>query len=526
MAWNKDEKSIFSKKITMKIRKLSELKKLENNPRTISSEDMDRLVSSINKFWVIEARPLILSNRTGELVIIWGNMRYEACKKLGIKDVPTELIENLSEEDEKEIIIRDNVCNGDWNMEVLESEWDSEDLKDWGVDIPFTDEDPEVEEDDFEVDEWIKTDIVLWDLFEIWEHRLLCGDSTNIDDVNKLMWWEKADVWHNDPPYWMKKEKDWVINDNLNYDDLLQFNTEWISLQFLYLKDNWSFYCWGIDEPLMDIYSNILKPYIKTQKATFRNLITWDKWFWQGQNSENTRSYAIADEKCLFVMCGVQGFNNNADNYFEGWDSIKNYLRSELEKSKLTQVKINNITWNSTMANHWFNFSQWTFITEENYKKLQTYCQQNNIDAFKKEYDELKKEYDELKKEYDELKKEYYSTRAYFNNTHDNFNNVWHFERTGNAEKQLTWNHATPKPLALCERVIKSSCPDWWLIIDFFLWSWSTMVASHQLNRKCYWIELDPKYCQTIVNRMIKLDSTLIIKRNWVPYEKLDIITN
>jgi hypothetical protein len=43
-------------------------------------------------------------------------------------------------------------------------------------------------------------------------------------------------------------------------------------------------------------------------------------------------------------MCGVQGFNNNADNYFEGWDSIKNYLRSELEKSKLTQVKINNIT--------------------------------------------------------------------------------------------------------------------------------------------------------------------------------------
>jgi uncharacterized coiled-coil DUF342 family protein len=90
------------------------------------------------------------------------------------------------------------------------------------------------------------------------------------------------------------------------------------------------------------------------------------------------------------------------------------------------------------MANHWFNFSQWTFITEENYKKLQTYCQQNNIDAFKKEYDELKKEYDELKKEYDELKKEYYSTRAYFNNTHDNFNNVWHFERTGNAEKQLT----------------------------------------------------------------------------------------
>jgi len=74
------------------------------------------------------------------------------------------------------------------------------------------------------------------------------------------------------------------------------------------------------------------------------------------------------------------------------------------------------------MASHWFNFGQWAFITEENYKKLQTYCQQNNIDAFKKEYDELKKEY--------------YYTRAYFNNTHDNFNNVRHFERE--KEREMT----------------------------------------------------------------------------------------
>ena len=95
----------------MEIRKLSELKKLENNPRTIKSEDMDRLIASIKKFGLLEARPLILSNRTGELVIIGGNMRYEACKKLGIKEVPTELIENLSEEDERELVIRDNVSN-------------------------------------------------------------------------------------------------------------------------------------------------------------------------------------------------------------------------------------------------------------------------------------------------------------------------------------------------------------------------------------------------------------------------------
>jgi len=119
--------------------KLSELKKLQNNPRTISKEDMERLKTSIKKFGVLEARPLILSNRTWELVIIGWNQRYEACKQLWIKEVPTELIEWLSEEDEKEIIIRDNVSNGEWDMDMLANEWDEKDLKDWWVELKLDD---------------------------------------------------------------------------------------------------------------------------------------------------------------------------------------------------------------------------------------------------------------------------------------------------------------------------------------------------------------------------------------------------
>ena len=142
-----------------------------------------------------------------------------------------------------------------------------------------------------------------YDESEIHSHRLMCGDSTSADDVGKLMAGEKADMVFTDPPYGMKKEKDGVINDNLNYDDLLQFNRQWIHLTFENLKDNGSWYCWGTDEPLMDIYSQIIKPLIKQQKATFRNLLTWDKGGGQGQNSDATRMYAVADEKCLFVMC-------------------------------------------------------------------------------------------------------------------------------------------------------------------------------------------------------------------------------
>ena len=316
---------------------------------------------------------------------------------------------------------------------------------------------------------------------------------------------QKADVAHNDPPYGMKKEKEGVINDNLNFNDLLIFNREWISLQFTFLKDNGGWYCWGIDEPLMDIYSNILKPFIKEQKATFRNLITWDKGHGQSQNSDLTRSYATADEKCLFIMLGVQGFNNNSDNYFEGFESIRSWLIKEKEKSGLNNKKLRELT--TSTHTHYWSKSQWVFPTKEHYNTIK---QASNGKAFNKEYEELKKEYEELKKEYEELKKEYYSTRAYFNNTHDNFNNVWHFER--HIRQGNEGGHATPKPIPLCERVVKSSCPPKGLVVDFFLGSGSTLIACEKTNRVCYGMELDTKYCDVIIERWQQFTNQKAIK--------------
>ena len=481
------------------------------NPRQSTAKQEKHLKESLEKFGMVE--PIIFNKQTG--YIVGGHFRVRELKKLGIKEIECVIVD-LNEADEKELNIRLNANTGSWDWDTLANDWDVVDLEAWGLEIPqFENEAEELEasEDDYEMPEGgIETDIVIGDLFEIGEHRLLCGDSTDSDAVARLMNGEKADLGHNDPPYGMKKENEGVLNDNLNYNDLLQFNREWIALQFTHLKDNGSFYCWGIDEPLMDIYTEILKPYIKEQKATFRNLITWDKGNGQGQNSENTRSYAIADEKCLFAMCGVQGFNNNADNYFEGWEPIRDYLLEQRLKAGWDIPTMKRIAGHSDLnRDHWTCKSQWNMPTKEVYLTFQKWCIENNTQAFQKEYEELKKEYEELKKEY-------YSTRAYFNNVHDNFNNVWKFER--HLRQGDEGGHATPKPIPLCERVIKSSCPEKGLVLDVFLGSGSTMVAAHQLKRRCFGMELEPKYCAVIIDRMAKLDPSLKITRNGKEYKK------
>lgn len=118
-------------------RKLSELKKLPGNPRIIRDKQFKTLCDSIrDNPEYFKARPCILSNRTGELVIIAGNQRYEAAKFLRLKEVPTYLIEGLTEAKEREIVIRDNISNGEFDYDLLANhQWDDLPLAEWGLDI-------------------------------------------------------------------------------------------------------------------------------------------------------------------------------------------------------------------------------------------------------------------------------------------------------------------------------------------------------------------------------------------------------
>jgi ParB-like chromosome segregation protein Spo0J len=120
------------------VRKLSELKKHPKNPRVIKDKQFETLCKSIKENPdYFNARPIILSDRTGELVIIAGNQRYEASKKVGLKEVPTYLLSGLTEAKEKEITIRDNVNNGEWDFDILANDFDDLDLSGLGLDMSY-----------------------------------------------------------------------------------------------------------------------------------------------------------------------------------------------------------------------------------------------------------------------------------------------------------------------------------------------------------------------------------------------------
>lgn len=469
-------------KLEIEYIKIGNLKPYEKNARKHQKEDVETIKASIKEFGMCD--PIGIWGKKN--IIVEGHGRLMALKELGYEEVPCIRLDFLSDEQRRAYALAHNKTAemSDWDFDLLDSELDNIldiDMTEFGFEIE--EEEPEVTEDDYEVLVLEEPKAKLGDIYQLGGHRLMCGDSTKAEDVAKLMDGKKADMAFMDPPYGMKKESEGVKNDNLNFEDLLEFNKQWIPITFSALKENGSWYCWGMDEPLMDIYSNILKPMIKENKITFRNLITWDKRNGQGQLSEKCKMYPTADEKCLFVMCGVQGFNNNSDNYFEKWEPIRTYLCEEAKKVGLNSAKLKEIC-GVGMYSHWFSKSQWQLIPEEHYKKLQEFYKN---EAFKREYEAFKREW--------------YDTRAFFDNTHDNMNNVWHFERTSGEERESAGDHATPKPIALCARAIKSSSRQEETVLDVFGGSGSTLMACEQTNRKCFTMELEPKWVDVIINR-------------------------
>jgi ParB-like chromosome segregation protein Spo0J len=123
--------------------KLSEVKLNPNNPRLIKDDNFKKLVQSIKDFpEMLEIRPIVVN---ADMVILGGNMRFKACKEAGLKEVPIIIADNLTEEQQREFLIKDNVSGGEWDWSLL-AEWDTEQLEDWGLEVPIFMDEPSYED--------------------------------------------------------------------------------------------------------------------------------------------------------------------------------------------------------------------------------------------------------------------------------------------------------------------------------------------------------------------------------------------
>jgi hypothetical protein len=114
--------------------KLTEIKPNPSNPRTITDDKLQQLVKSVKDFpQMLSLRPIVIDK---DNIVLGGNMRLQACKIAGIVDIPVLRAENLTEQQKQEFIIKDNVGFGEWDWETLSSEWDADELSDWGLDVP------------------------------------------------------------------------------------------------------------------------------------------------------------------------------------------------------------------------------------------------------------------------------------------------------------------------------------------------------------------------------------------------------
>lgn len=448
---------------------IADLRPNTKNPRKISAERDARLAEYLAEFGDLSG---LIFDRDG--TVISAHQRVRHYKRNGGRLV---LVEQYDEPTKDGTIARGHiempdgtrfiVRQVDWQKEKAEramiiangsfGEWDTDILLDhfqFDIDellafgVPETifvnvkkDAPRETFEDDYEIPELetIQTDIKRGDLFEIGQHRLLCGDSTEPDDVAKLMNGELADLIFTDPPYGVSftgaqtpTAKDWAMikNDALRGDGLTQFLT-------LAFKNNFDFSKENIASYVFYASSNHIRFETAMNTAGFETIqqLIWVKHFVLGRSD-----YHWAHEPIMYCRKAGQKKPWYGDRTHTTVMGYKKSDLTQMRKEDLVQIV----------------------------KNLQ--------DA----------------------------------------SSVWEIAK----DAVTTYKHPTQKPVRLPGRAMGNSSQEGDSVLDLFGGSGTTMIAAEQLARKAYMMEIDPKFCQVIIDRMTTLDGKIKVKKNGKPYKK------
>lgn len=230
---------------------LKNLKPYENNPR--KNDDAVKYVAESIKEFGFKV-PIVIDKNN---VIVAGHTRYKAAKKLKMSEVPCIIADDLTDEQIKAFRLADNKVaeKAEWDFDLLNTELDDIidlDMELFGFEDALQDDAEEAVEDEFEVELPPEPKSKLGDIYQLGNNRLMCGDSTVLEDVEKLMGGEQADMLLTDPPYNVNyegktKDKLKIKNDKMDNDNFRQFLTDAFSNADMVMKPGAVFYIWHAD---------------------------------------------------------------------------------------------------------------------------------------------------------------------------------------------------------------------------------------------------------------------------------------
>lgn len=397
--------------------KIGDIIPYEKNPRK-NDEAVKYVAESIKQFGF--KVPIVIDKNN---VIVAGHTRYKASKKLGLKEVPCIVADDLTEEQIKAYRLADNKVAelAEWDIDLLGEELDSIldiDMCDFGFEASEDEEEQLVVEDEFDAELPEEPKAKLGDIYQLGNHRLMCGDSTSITDVDRLMDGNKASLLVTDPPYNVNYEgtAGKIMNDSMDNDSFRQFLRDAFATADVAMNDGAVFYIWHADS---EGYNFRGACYDVGWKV--RQCLIWVK----TSLVLGRQDYQWKHEPCLY-----------------GWKDGSHFWNGgRKERTTITDFDI---------------FELRDKNKEELLKFIEQYCCDNEDIETSIIYEE---------------------------------------KPNKNAD------HPTMKPIKLLARSIRNSSKENDNVLDLFGGSGSTLITCEQLNRKCFMMELDPKYVDVIINR-------------------------